>query len=69
METKKIKDLTMMEIDNICFDIYECAKCPLLISSRKRIIVCLRDETIPIIDAERVCELMEKEIEIEKNKE
>lgn len=53
METKKIKDLTRMEVDNICFDIYECAKCPLLISSRQRKIVCLKDEMIPIADIEK----------------
>lgn len=64
MRTKKIKDLTMMEVDNICFDIYECAKCPLLISSRQRKIVCLKDEIIPIVDVEKTNEIMEKEIEI-----
>lgn len=64
METKKIKDLTMMEVDNICFDIYECAKCPLLISSRQRKIVCLKDEMIPIADIEKTSKMMEKEIEV-----
>lgn len=66
METKKIKDLTMMEIDNICFDIYECAKCPLLISSRQRKIVCLKDEIIPIADVEKVHKIMKKEIVIKE---
>lgn len=64
METKKIKDLTRMEVDNICFDIYECAKCPLLISSRQRKIVCLKDEMIPIADIEKTSKMMEKEIEV-----
>lgn len=67
MKTKKIKDLTIGDIKDICNDIKECAKCPLLISSRQKEIICLKDDVIPMIDLEKTAKLMEKEVEIPKN--
>lgn len=67
MEIKQVKDLTMGELNTICNDIYECSKCPLLISSRAKKIICLKNEEIPISDVLKTSKLMNKQISINTN--
>ena len=43
---KLIKDLNIKEVGNICNSVDGCAECPLLISSYKKDIHRLKDDTI-----------------------
>ena len=52
---KLISELNIREVENICDNVDGCAECPLLISSYKKLIHCLKDDEI------RLCEI-EKEL-------
>ena len=65
---KLIKELTIREIDNICDNVDGCANCPLLISSYNRNIHCLKDDTFPIYEAEKMYQKLHTKIDLDTNK-
>lgn len=55
---KKVKDLTLEEIEKICEEQILCADCPLMLSNKHRI--CLNDDNM-------IKATLEKELEVEEN--
>ena len=65
---KLIKELKNSEVDKICFEADGCANCPLLISSYNRNIHCLKDDTFPIYEAEKMYQKLHTKIDLDTNK-
>lgn len=65
---KLIKDLTIKESEDICNNADGCAKCPLLISSYNKKIHCLKDDTFPLYEVDKVWEKLNAKIDLETNK-
>ena len=68
MSIVQIKELTNGQSKDICNKVNGCAECPLLISSYKKHISCLRDEAIKIYDVEKTYELMQRYINLDECK-
>lgn len=67
-DIKLVKELKMKEIDNICDNAEGCANCPLLISSYNKNIHCLKDDTFPLYEADKVWRTLNAKIDLDKNK-
>lgn len=65
---KLVSKLNMGEVENICNNVDGCAECPLLISSYKKEIHCLKDNTIRIYEIEKAYNILNSEINLETNK-
>ena len=65
---KLVKELKMKEIDDICANAEGCADCPLLISSYNKNIHCLKDDTFPLYEADKVWKKLNAKIDLETNK-
>ncbi len=65
---KLIKDLMLKEIEDICDNSGGCAKCPLLISSYNKNIHCLKDDTFPLYEADKVYKRLNTKIDLDTNK-
>ena len=65
---KLVKELKMKEVDDICNNAEGCADCPLLISSYNKNIHCLKDDTFPLYEADKVWEKLNIKIDLETNK-
>ena len=65
---KLIKDLNIKEVENICNSVDGCAECPLLISSYKKDIHCLKDDTIKTYEIEKAYNLLNSKIDLVTNK-
>lgn len=65
---KLIKDLKMKEIEDVCDNSNGCAECPLLISSYRKNIHCLRDDEIKIYEIEKAYNLLNSKIDLDTNK-
>lgn len=66
--TKLVKDLKLKEIDDICYNADGCANCPLLISSYNKNIHCLKDDTFPLYETEKVYRRLNTKIDLDTNK-
>lgn len=66
--TKLVKDLKLKEIDDICDNADGCANCPLLISSYNKNIHCLKDDTFPLYETEKVYRRLNTKIDLDTNK-
>ena len=64
---KLVKELRNKEIEDVCFMVDGCANCPLLISSYNRNIHCLKDETFPIYEADKVWKALNTKIDLDTN--
>ena len=56
------------EIDDICNNAEGCADCPLLISSYNKKIHCLKDDTFPLYEVDKVWKRLNAKIDLETNK-
>lgn len=65
---KLIKNLKMKEIDDICNNVEGCANCPLLISSYKKNIHCLKDDVFPVYETDKVWKRLNTKINLDTNK-
>ena len=65
---KLVKDLKLKEIDDICDNADGCANCPLLISSYNKNIHCLKDDTFPLYETEKVYRRLNTKIDLDTNK-
>lgn len=68
MSIVQIKELTNSQIESICNKVDGCAECPLLISSYKKHICCLRDEVVKMYDVEETYELMQRYVNLDECK-
>ena len=66
--TKLVKELKIKEIENICNNAEGCADCPLLISSYSKSIHCLKDDTFPLYEVDKVWKRLNAKIDLETNK-
>ena len=64
---KLIKDLNIKEVENICNSVGGCAECPLLISSYKKNVNCLKDDTIKTYKIEKAYNILNSKINLETN--
>ena len=67
-DIKLIKNLNMGEVEKICKNSDECAECPLLISSYNKNIHCLKDDTFPIYEVEKIHKKMNMKIDLDTYK-
>lgn len=67
-DIKVIKNLKIKDIENICDNSEGCAKCPLLISSYNKNIHCLKDDTFPLYEADKVYKRLNTKIDLDTNK-
>lgn len=65
---KLVKELKAKEIDDICNNAEGCADCPLLISSYNKKIHCLKDDTFPLYEVDKVWKRLNAKIDLETNK-
>lgn len=65
---KLVKELKLKEINDICDDVDGCANCPFLISSYNRNIHCLKDDTFPLYEADKVFKTLNSKIDLDTNK-
>ena len=65
---KLVSKLNMGEVENICNNVDGGAECPLLISSYKKEIHCLKDNTIRMYEIEKPYNILNSEINLETNK-
>lgn len=65
---KLVKELKMKEIDDICHNVEGCANCPLLVSSYNKNIHCLKDDTFPIYETDKVWKTLNAKIDLDTNK-
>lgn len=64
MKKQKLKEITKGDIEKICREQEGCATCPLLLSSYKRNIRCMKDEDIKIWDIEKAYKLLNEEFDV-----
>ena len=67
-DIKLIKKLNFIEVEKICKNSDECAECPLLISSYNKNIHCLKDDTFPIYEVEKLHQRMNMKIDLDTYK-
>lgn len=65
---KLVKELKMKEIDDICYNAEGCANCPLLISSYNKNIHCLKNDTFPLYEVDKVWKTLNAKIDLTTNK-
>lgn len=65
---KIIKDLKVKEFEDICDNSEGCANCPFLISSYNKNIHCLKDDTFPLYEADKVFKALNSKIDLDTNK-
>ena len=65
---KLVKELKIKEIYDICDNAEGCADCPLLISSYNKKIHCLKDDTFPLYEVDKVWKRLNAKIDLETNK-
>lgn len=65
---KLVKELKIKEIYDICNNTEGCANCPLLISSYNKKIHCLKDDTFPLYEVDKVWKRLNAKIDLETNK-
>lgn len=65
---KLVKELRVEEINDICRNVEGCADCPLLISSYNKNIHCLKDDTFPLYEVDKVWKRLNAKIDLETNK-
>ena len=65
---KLVKELKTKEVNDICVDVEGCADCPLLVSSYHRNIHCLKDDTFPLYEADKVWKVLNAKIDLDTNR-
>jgi len=65
---KLIRNLKSAEVESICDNSNGCANCPLLISSYRREIHCIKDEKVRMYEVEEAYKLLNTKINLNTNK-
>ena len=64
---KLITELNIREVESICDNVDGCGECPLLISSYKKEIHCLKDDEIRLCEIEKAYNILNSKINLETN--